>query len=82
MISGFPSLHMAVTVLGSVYLGKLHWSLAAASWIFVLLITNSTIYLGWHYVLDDIGSLALVYVCIRLARWCNWKWWGGRDCTG
>lgn len=79
MISGFPSLHVAVAVLGSLYLRALHWSLAAASWMFVLLITNSTIYLGWHYVLDDLGSLALVLMCVWIARYCNWKWWGGAD---
>jgi membrane-associated phospholipid phosphatase len=79
MISGFPSLHVAVVVLGSIYLRHVHWILAAASWLFLLLITHSTIYLGWHYLLDDIGSIILVAVCIWLVKRCTWRWWGSAD---
>jgi hypothetical protein len=79
MISGFPSLHVAVVMLGSIYLRHIHWSLAAVSWIFLALITHSTIYLGWHYLLDDIGSAALVLACIWLVKRCSWQWWGGSD---
>jgi membrane-associated phospholipid phosphatase len=79
MISGFPSLHVAVVILGSIYLRHVHWLLAAASWIFLVLITHSTIYLGWHYVLDDLGSLALVALCIWIVRRCSWRWLGSSD---
>ena len=67
MISGFPSLHVAVTVLGSIYLGSVSRLLAFLSWIFVVLTLNSTIYLGWHYVLDNIGAVVLVLLVRALA---------------
>jgi|GEM_PF-3326297 len=70
MISGFPSLHVAVVMLGSIYLGRLHRLLAVPSWAFCLLTVNSTIYLGWHYLLDDIGSVVLVWFALLVGRWC------------
>ncbi len=79
MISGFPSLHVAVVILGSFYLRALHWSLAALSWIFLVIIIHSTIYLGWHYILDDVGAGLLVLSCVWIARRFSWHWWGAAD---
>ena len=79
MISGFPSLHVAVAIMGSIYLRHIHPLLSWLSWIFTLLIFNSTIYLGWHYLLDDLGSVLLVALCIPLAKRVSWRWWGGTD---
>ena len=74
MISGFPSLHVAVVLLGSMYLRHLHPVLSLLSWVFAALIIHSTVYLGWHYVLDDVGSIALVLSCIWLARRLSRGW--------
>jgi membrane-associated phospholipid phosphatase len=79
MISGFPSLHVAVLILGSLYLRRIHYMLALLSWSVTLLVVHATIYLGWHYVLDDVGSVLLVAVCIPIARWAHWPW--RRDLT-
>ncbi len=79
MISGFPSLHVAVAVLGSLYLAQISRLLSWASWVFVALIFNSTIYLGWHYLLDDVGSLVLVVASVSFARAFAWRWPGGAD---
>lgn len=59
LISGFPSLHLAAAVLGSLYLMRIHWLLGGLSWIFSFLTLITTIYFGWHFVLDDVGGLAL-----------------------
>lgn len=70
LISGLPSLHVAVVVLGSVYLRRVSRLLAALSWVFAGLTVLSTLYLGWHYIWDDIASLVLVWIALRLAnRW-------------
>ncbi len=74
MISGFPSLHVAVVTLGSIYLAQIHRWLALISWGFCLLTVNSTLYLGWHYLLDDIGALALVWVALQVGRWSSRAW--------
>ncbi len=79
MISGFPSLHIAVVTTGSLYLARLFRPLAWVSWAFLALTLNSTIYLGWHYLLDDIGAFALVWACVVLARRLRWRWRGYVD---
>jgi membrane-associated phospholipid phosphatase len=79
MISGFPSLHIAVVTAGSMYLARISRWLAWGSWVFVALTVNSTLYLGWHYLLDDVGAVVLVLVCILLARKTKWKWIGYVD---
>jgi membrane-associated phospholipid phosphatase len=79
MISGFPSLHIAVVTAGSMYLSRLSRWLALASWVFLALTVNSTLYLGWHYVLDDVGAVVLVWMCIFLAKKARWRWIGYVD---
>jgi membrane-associated phospholipid phosphatase len=79
MISGFPSLHIAVVTLGSIYLGRIHRVLAWISWAFCLLTLNSTIYLGWHYLLDDVGAVLLVWIAWLIGRWCTHRWTGYVD---
>jgi membrane-associated phospholipid phosphatase len=71
-ISGFPSLHVAVVVLGTVYAFRVSYYLGLLSSSFLLLIVHSTIILGWHYVLDDIGSCLLVVLCVWIARRMPW----------
>lgn len=79
MISGFPSLHIAVVTTGSLYVGRLFRPLGWVSWGFLALTINSTIYLGWHYLLDDIGAFALVWICVFIARRARWRWLGYVD---
>lgn len=74
LISGFPSLHIAVITLGSWYLMRINRLLGFASILFLLLIVNSTLYLGWHYVADDIGAVFLAWMCVRLTRYLSWEW--------
>ena len=68
LISGLPSLHFAATLLGSLYLRRVHPLLSALSWAFALLTFVSTIYFGWHFVIDDLAAIPLVMVSIWLAR--------------
>lgn len=79
MISGFPSLHIAVVTAGSIYLGRISRWLSRGSWIFLALTVNSTLYLGWHYLLDDVGAFVLVWVCVYLAKKAKWRWRGYVD---
>lgn len=79
LISGLPSLHVAVVVIGSLFLWRVSRLLAGASWAFTMLTINSTVYLGWHYVLDDVAAVMLAFGVVWLARACSWKWAGYRD---
>ncbi|MCB0311565.1 MAG: phosphatase PAP2 family protein, partial [Bdellovibrionales bacterium] len=67
-ISGLPSLHFAVAVLGTYYLFKLSKILGALSVVFVILTFISTLYLGWHYLTDNLTALILALAAILLAR--------------
>lgn len=70
LISGLPSLHLAVPIVGSFYFGKFSRLLSIASWTFVWITALTTIYFGWHYLADDIASVILSVVSITLGRWC------------
>lgn len=65
MISGFPSLHLAAVILCSWYLQRISPKLAVPSWVFTVLTMLSTLYFGWHYVIDDIGAVVLAVFVIR-----------------
>jgi membrane-associated phospholipid phosphatase len=67
-ISGLPSMHFAVVLLGSVYLQRLNRLLSILSWLFVAVTFVSTLYFGWHYLLDDVASVALVWVVVYVVR--------------
>ena len=69
-IAAFASLHVSIFFTGALAahilgLGR-RWQIAA--WALVALTTTSTIYLGWHYVVDDIGGALLAVMAVALAR--------------
>ena len=67
-ISGLPSLHMAVAILGSIYLRRVNFVLECCSWLFALGTFVATIYFGWHYLADNLAALLIVAPCIFMAR--------------
>ncbi len=76
LISGLPSLHVAIVMIGSIFLWKISRLLGAASWVFFVLTLNSTVYLGWHYLLDDVAAIFLALAVVWLAKRCAWEWRG------
>ena len=68
LISGLPSLHLAVPVLGSLFLHRVNLVLACFSWCFVVLTIVTTIYFGWHYFLDDVAAIFLALLVFYLFR--------------
>lgn len=71
-ISGFPSLHVAVVLLASIYTLRINLWLGLISLSFLLLTLNSTLLLGWHYLLDDLGSVLLVMACMKFSKRFPW----------
>jgi hypothetical protein len=67
LISGLPSLHLAAIVLGSLYLSRIGKVWAGLSWLFAALTVVTTIYFGWHYVLDDVLAVLLALGARRAA---------------
>jgi hypothetical protein len=69
-IAAFASLHisMSLTAALAAHLLGLGRRLKIALWIWFALTTLDTIYLGWHYVLDDVGGVAITVGALALAR--------------
>ena len=69
-IAAFASLHvsMSLTAAITVHLLGLGRRIKIAVWVWVALTVLDTIYLGWHYVLDDLGGVGITLVALGLAR--------------
>ena len=68
-IAAFSSLHVSIFFTGvlAVHLLRLGRGVKIAAWLLLGVTLLSTIYLGWHYVLDDIGGLILGAMSVALA---------------
>ena len=68
-IAAFASLHVSIIFTAAVaaHLLGLGRHLRIALWTLLALTTASTIHLGWHYVVDDLGGVALGVAAIGLA---------------
>ncbi len=68
-VSAMPSLHVAMVTVTA------YWLAVAGRWTafvtvpWVLLVWTSTVALGWHYILDGAGGIALGAASIALTRW-------------
>ena len=69
-IAAFASLHVSILFTGvlAAHMLGLGRRLRIGAWALLGLTTTSTIYLGWHYVIDDLGGLVLGAMAIALAR--------------
>ena len=68
-ISAFASLHCALTFL--VFLMARYYGLRRISWLvgaFLVGTLLATVYLGWHFAVDDVAGLALAWVAVQLGK--------------
>jgi hypothetical protein len=68
-ISAFASLHCALTFL--VFLMARYYGLRVLSWplaLFLLGTVVATVYLGWHFAVDDLAGLAIAWVAVQLGK--------------
>jgi membrane-associated phospholipid phosphatase len=68
-LGAFASLHVAMTTL--VLLMARHYGLrrtARAMTVFVGVTMVATVYLGWHYVVDDLAGIAIALLAVALGR--------------
>jgi membrane-associated phospholipid phosphatase len=68
-VSAFASLHVAVTSL--LFLMARYYRLRRTSialGVFVAVTIVATVYLGWHFAVDDIAGLAIAAVSVFLGR--------------
>jgi membrane-associated phospholipid phosphatase len=69
-IAAFASLHVSIIFTGVLvaHMLGLGRRLRVGAWVLLALTTTSTIYLGWHYVVDDLGGLVLAAMAVALAK--------------
>jgi membrane-associated phospholipid phosphatase len=69
-IAAFASLHisMSLTAVLAAHLLGLGRRVKIGLWIWLALTTLATVYLGWHYVLDDLGGLVIAVGALAAAR--------------
>jgi membrane-associated phospholipid phosphatase len=69
-IAAFASLHISIFFTGvlAAHLLGLGRRLQIAAWTLLTLTAASTIYLGWHYVIDDVAGLLLGALAVAVAR--------------
>jgi len=69
-IAGFASLHVSVVFTAALFCHRagssrgLRWGL----WAYLVLTVLSTIYFGWHYILDDIAGFAIGWLSVAIAQ--------------
>ena len=69
-IAAFASLHisMSLTAALAAHLLGLGRRLKIGLWIWFALTVLDTVYFGWHYVLDDVGGVAIAVGALAIAR--------------
>jgi hypothetical protein len=69
-IGAFASLHVSIFFTGALaaHLLGCGRTVRIGAWVLLGLTTTATIYLGWHYVLDDVGGLVLGALALVVAR--------------
>ena len=67
-IAAFASLHVSVVFTAALIAQLLHLSriLRVALWTFLALTMVSTLYFGWHYVVDDIAGIGIGLIAVVL----------------
>ena len=71
-ISAFASLHVGVTTVITLMAARLGYGRAA--WAlrgYLALTCVATVYLGWHFVVDDVAGLAIGWLAVRLGMWMS-----------
>ncbi|HUR86047.1 MAG TPA: phosphatase PAP2 family protein [Solirubrobacteraceae bacterium] len=69
-IAAFASLHISMifTAALAAHMLGLGQRLRIGLWVLFALSAIATIYLGWHYVVDDLGGLLIAAIALALAR--------------
>jgi hypothetical protein len=69
-IAAFASLHTSIVFTAAIAaeVSRVGRPVRIALWALAALTTTATVYLGWHYVVDDLGGVVIALVALGLAR--------------
>jgi membrane-associated phospholipid phosphatase len=69
-VSAFASLHVGVTFV--IVLMASYYGLRRTTRVLTVFLGGTilaTVYLGWHFAIDDLAGLAIGWVSVQLGRW-------------
>ena len=66
-VAAMPSVHMAITVVAALGLARFGRAGAVAGWTYAALMLFSIVYLGEHWVIDEIAGLIVALIAWRVA---------------
>jgi hypothetical protein len=68
-VAAFGSLHVSVVFTAAYFAHRigLHGALCAILWVYLGLTVLSTVYFGWHYVVDDVAGIAIGWASVTVA---------------
>ncbi|WP_369699552.1 phosphatase PAP2 family protein [Nesterenkonia sp. Act20] len=68
-VAAFASLHTSITFAAAYFMHRTgqHLGVRIFAWAFFGLTVLSTLYFGWHYVIDDIVGIVIGYLAVALA---------------
>ena len=72
-LAAFASLHVAITLMTCLVA---HWTVRprwvrTSLWAYLVLVTISTTYFGWHYIVDDVAGALIALVSVYAAGWAT-----------
>ncbi len=72
-IAGFASLHVSVVFTLALFLhyAGIARAIRYTAWIYLGFTVLATLYLGWHYIADDIGGLAIGGIAVTVGAWAT-----------
>lgn len=72
-VAAFASLHVSVTFAAALFMVRTNQrpAIRAITWIFFGVTIVSTLYFGWHYLLDDIAGMGIGWASVTLAGWAT-----------
>lgn len=78
-IAAFASLHVAlvVTMVLTAHLLRLRPWVLVSGWVYLALTCVATVYLGWHYFVDDLGGVAIGTAAVWIAARATGQWLPG-----
>lgn len=72
-IAGFASLHVSVVFTLALFLhyAGIARAIRYVAWIYLAFTITATLYLGWHYIADDLGGLVIGWVAVAIGAWAT-----------
>jgi hypothetical protein len=67
-IAGFASLHVSVVFTACLFLhyARINRVVRLTAWVYLGFTILATLYLGWHYIADDIGGLVIGWLAVAI----------------